>query len=78
MAEFINEDIPRVHPQTYTEEQYALVLALDGYKIKQMDESQHAFAWKNETEVDTYVLHGYQRTLKLRIMGKLKQKLGQN
>jgi hypothetical protein len=74
---FINEDIPKIHPQTYTKEQYALVLALDGYKIKHMDKSQHAFAWKDETEVDTYVLHGYRRSLKRRIMGKLRQKLQQ-
>lgn len=70
--EFINGDIPKIHPTTFTKEQYALVLALDGYKIRQMDASQHAFGWMNETNVDTYVLHGYQRTLSRRLMGRLR------
>lgn len=73
--EFINGDIPKVHSATYTKEQYALVLALDGYKIKRMNKFQHAFAWRNEMDVDTYVLHGYPRTITRRVKAKAKREL---
>ena len=59
---FIEAGIPKIHPHTYTKEEYALSLALPEKNIKHMTEKEHSFLWQDETEIDTYVLHGYRRT----------------
>ncbi len=75
---FIEADIPKIHPYTYTKEEYALSLVLPHKNIKFMTEKEHAFGWKGESNADTYVLHGYPRTrlrrLHMRVLS-LKRKI---
>ena len=72
---FIEENIPKIHPYTYTKEEYALSLVLPHKNIKFMTEKEHFFAWQDKTEIDTYVIHGYPRTrlrrLRCRILGSI-------
>jgi len=68
---FIEADIPRIHPYTYTKEEYALSLVLPHENIKFMTEKEHAFAWQGEIKTDTFVLHGYPKTRLRRLRSRL-------
>ncbi|OGS41411.1 MAG: hypothetical protein A3K77_06690 [Euryarchaeota archaeon RBG_13_31_8] len=56
--DYMNMDLPILSPYEYQKDQYALALAISGFKIKIWDKNIHAYKWLNEDNVDTYVLHG--------------------
>ena len=75
---FIEADIPRIHPYTYTKEEYALSLALPLKNVRFMTEREHFMAWQDKTAIDPYVIHGYPRTRVRRLrtrISALKRKL---
>jgi len=61
---YMNEDLPQAHPTSYHKDQYSLALALSGLNIKQLTKREHAFRWRNEENIDSYVLHGSKTPLK--------------
>jgi len=76
--DFMNMDLPEIFPNSYQKDQYALALALSGYKIKLFDKHVHAFHWLSEYNVDTYILHGRRKNRLIReiltIYWKIKHK----
>jgi len=77
--EYMKLDLAHVSPYNYQKDQYALALAISGYKVELWDKHTHAYVWSSEENTDTYVLHG--RVLNpihkiiLRIFFKIKKKL---
>ena len=74
--ELINNDLPRPHSLYYHKEQYALALALaiKRKRIRWMKAYEHAYLWKGEGKIDTYVLHGRTK-LRRRLIPKNLRKL---
>jgi hypothetical protein len=66
LMNYMNMDLPHVSPYNYQKDQYALALAISGYKIKLIDKSIHAFQWCSEDTTETYVLHGRKLNLFLK------------
>jgi hypothetical protein len=75
---FMKLDIPEIFPNSYQKDQYALALALSGYKIKLFDKYVHAFHWHSEYNLDTYILHGRRKNRLIReiltVYWKIKHK----
>lgn len=55
---YLNEDLPKLHPNAYHKDQYSLSLAVSDLKILYLKSSEHAFRWLDEEHIETYVLHG--------------------
>ena len=50
--------LPNPHPSSNAKEEYALALAVSGKKIKWMTKKEHTCLWLNESQTDSYVIHG--------------------
>ena len=79
VIDYMHSDLPRPDHQTNQKDQYALSLAVSNKKIKWMDNSVHAFMWRNEYKGE--VLHGSIPTVGTdlkRLYNRMKLRLEKN
>jgi len=71
VLEYMSSDLTNPFPISNLKDQYALSLAVTGKKIRWMDNTIHAFLWKNE--LDGYVVHGSIPCISSDLKGLLKK-----
>ncbi len=75
IRKYMNTDIPHVSPYNYQKDQYAIALAISGYKVKLWDKYVHAYEWCNESNIDSYVLHGRKFNCFVKTLLKMQYKM---
>lgn len=53
---YLDDELPNVH-DVYHKEQYALALAVSGYRVEQMRPREHVMEWNNEIPADGIIYH---------------------